>query len=861
MMAASPTPPQPNTATVSPRFTSPVFTAAPKPAITPQPMRPAASGGAAGSTFTHCLAWTRVFSAKAPMPSALLSGLAVEGHRLGRVLGLEAVPGLAPDTGPASAARRPPGQDHVVAGRHVLDAVADGLDDARGLVAEEERELVVDGALPVVEVGVADPARLHRDHGLTRPRIGHLDGLDRHRLALGTGDDPPDLLPHVVPPRSLLRSGIVGCRLRGRPSDRSPSTAARAGRGPNDAVALKLGDDAGRARPRLHRRVPVRRAGHRRRRRAGRCLAEGRRARASCSSRTTTRWSSPTDQGNNLAFGLTNIIENPQVGLLFVIPGTTETLRVNGRAELDRDPELLERLAARGKPAILGIRVHVEEVFFHCAKAFIRSKLWKHETVAPEAARSASAPCVAPKLDAEAPTTPWSPPSTSWSRRTLGPTSDVESVLYGSRVRRTVTRDPGLPGPRGRRRAQPSARRTSGTCAATCRTTCGRSAPRACPSDASIRSGELGLGAGSSAFRNIVGFAGRARSADRKEALGGSDRTCPPRSPHAASRQAYGERRVLDGVDLDVPAGGSIGLLGPNGAGKTTLMRILFGVLASRRRRRRRGRADRPPTTTAGRGATCPRNGVSTGTCGSSTSSPGSPGCTASTRQTGAANARDLLDRLGLADREQDKVMDLSGGMAQRVPARRGDGPPPGPARPRRALRRPRPLRRRVPLRRHHRPRPAGREPAVLQPPAGPGRGPLRDDHPHQPRAGGAPRRPAGAEGRQPRPLPAGRRRASTRPGSGSPARPIAKRRRLRHPPPPARRQSTPSPCSTPSGSTARPPTSPSRRRASPSSSSRPPASRRTARRGRGGVSTFRSLGLVAGRELREAMRRRRSGS
>ncbi len=70
MIAASPTPPQPNTATVSPRWTSPVFTAAPKPAMTPQPMRPAASGGAAGSTFTHCLAWTRVFSAKAPMPSA-----------------------------------------------------------------------------------------------------------------------------------------------------------------------------------------------------------------------------------------------------------------------------------------------------------------------------------------------------------------------------------------------------------------------------------------------------------------------------------------------------------------------------------------------------------------------------------------------------------------------------------------------------------------------------------------------------------------------------------------------------------------------------------------------------------------------
>jgi uncharacterized protein len=87
----------------------------------------------------------------------------------------------------------------------------------------------------------------------------------------------------------------------------------------------------------------------------------------------------PDRPGNKLAFGLTNILENPHVGVLFVIPGTTETLRVNGRAELSRDPELLERLAARGRPAVLAIRVHVEECFFHCSKAFLRSKLWKHE--------------------------------------------------------------------------------------------------------------------------------------------------------------------------------------------------------------------------------------------------------------------------------------------------------------------------------------------------------------------------------------------------------------------------------------------------------------------------------------------------
>ena len=76
---------------------------------------------------------------------------------------------------------------------------------------------------------------------------------------------------------------------------------------------------------------------------------------------------------------------NPHVGVIFVLPATPETVRVNGIAELTADPELLERLAARGKPALLAIRVHVEECFHHCAKAFIRSELWKPETWHPEA--------------------------------------------------------------------------------------------------------------------------------------------------------------------------------------------------------------------------------------------------------------------------------------------------------------------------------------------------------------------------------------------------------------------------------------------------------------------------------------------
>jgi len=88
----------------------------------------------------------------------------------------------------------------------------------------------------------------------------------------------------------------------------------------------------------------------------------------------------PERPGNKLAYGLENILVNPHVGLLFMLPGTPETVRVNGRASISADPDLLGRLEARGKPAVLAIRVEVEECFHHCAKAFIRSKLWKPET-------------------------------------------------------------------------------------------------------------------------------------------------------------------------------------------------------------------------------------------------------------------------------------------------------------------------------------------------------------------------------------------------------------------------------------------------------------------------------------------------
>lgn len=88
----------------------------------------------------------------------------------------------------------------------------------------------------------------------------------------------------------------------------------------------------------------------------------------------------PDRRGNKLLFGLQNIISNPQVGIVFMVPGTGETLRVNGMAELTTEPELIARLVANGQPAVLAIRVTVRECFFHCAKAFIRSQLWRAET-------------------------------------------------------------------------------------------------------------------------------------------------------------------------------------------------------------------------------------------------------------------------------------------------------------------------------------------------------------------------------------------------------------------------------------------------------------------------------------------------
>lgn len=84
----------------------------------------------------------------------------------------------------------------------------------------------------------------------------------------------------------------------------------------------------------------------------------------------------PDRPGNNRLDTLDNIVANPSVGLLFIIPGFDETLRLNGRASLTTQPELLEGMAVDGRLPKLAIVVEVDEVFLHCAKAFRRSRLW-----------------------------------------------------------------------------------------------------------------------------------------------------------------------------------------------------------------------------------------------------------------------------------------------------------------------------------------------------------------------------------------------------------------------------------------------------------------------------------------------------
>jgi uncharacterized protein len=84
----------------------------------------------------------------------------------------------------------------------------------------------------------------------------------------------------------------------------------------------------------------------------------------------------PDRRGNNRTDSLGNLLADPRIALLFLIPGVGETLRVNGRAEISIDPDLLARFPAQGKLPRSVIVVHVERVYFQCPKALVRSDLW-----------------------------------------------------------------------------------------------------------------------------------------------------------------------------------------------------------------------------------------------------------------------------------------------------------------------------------------------------------------------------------------------------------------------------------------------------------------------------------------------------
>lgn len=89
--------------------------------------------------------------------------------------------------------------------------------------------------------------------------------------------------------------------------------------------------------------------------------------------------------GNKRVDGYKNVLANPHVGINFLIPGRGDTLRINGRATLVSDAPFFDDLVVKGHRPILALVVEIDDIFFHCAKAFLRSGLWKPETWAPEA--------------------------------------------------------------------------------------------------------------------------------------------------------------------------------------------------------------------------------------------------------------------------------------------------------------------------------------------------------------------------------------------------------------------------------------------------------------------------------------------
>ena len=84
----------------------------------------------------------------------------------------------------------------------------------------------------------------------------------------------------------------------------------------------------------------------------------------------------PERVGNNLAFGLNNILDTGEIGIIALVPATGETLRISGTAEIHDDADLVASLSSLGKPALLATRVRIKHCYFHCARSIVRAKLW-----------------------------------------------------------------------------------------------------------------------------------------------------------------------------------------------------------------------------------------------------------------------------------------------------------------------------------------------------------------------------------------------------------------------------------------------------------------------------------------------------
>jgi uncharacterized protein len=96
----------------------------------------------------------------------------------------------------------------------------------------------------------------------------------------------------------------------------------------------------------------------------------------------------PDRPGNRRVDGFRNVLSNPAVGLLFLVPGRGDTLRINGRAQLVSDAPFFDELMVKNHRPTLALVVHIDEVFSHCSKAFLRSALWDPSTWAPDAVPS-----------------------------------------------------------------------------------------------------------------------------------------------------------------------------------------------------------------------------------------------------------------------------------------------------------------------------------------------------------------------------------------------------------------------------------------------------------------------------------------